>query len=79
MNYLDPFNYLSRSTARCGVVPTLVRFAKKMDCIGTRACPSSALLRAASRVNPNLRCQARQWRRRDRAQPSCIHSNGNRF
>ena len=28
------------------------RFAKKMDCIGTRACPSSALLRAASRVNP---------------------------
>jgi hypothetical protein len=29
-----------------------MRFAKKMDCTGTRACPSSALLRAASRVNP---------------------------
>ena len=29
-----------------------MRFAKKMDCTGTRGCPSSALLRAASRVNP---------------------------
>jgi hypothetical protein len=31
---------------------TALRACATMDCTGTRTCPSSAFLRAASRVNP---------------------------